>query len=338
MTERFDRALEILMLMGAGRLVAAPELAQRFGVSVRTIYRDMDALTAAGVPLQTMRGAGGGYRLEEGFFLPPVAFRREEAVALILCMALARSLRVTPLATDLDAAASKLVAALPQRLRPLLAEARRVIGFERAADDIFHPEPPSPPAADERAAVDAALTAILDRTRIVFDYHSPYVGTARPVEADPLGVLWDRDHWYVVGLKRGDGGTRIVGRRMWRGDRMGAVRRLTLAAERPGGFDVRTMLDRAWLAEAMRDWSRTNPVRIRISHAQADLLKRDWQLRHASFEPEGPDSVVLVYGESDRALAFALVRWLGPGAEILAPAEWRAALAAELATMAARHA
>jgi predicted DNA-binding transcriptional regulator YafY len=338
MTERFDRALEILMLMGAGRVVAAPELARRFGVSIRTIYRDMDALTAAGVPLQTMRGAGGGYRLEDGFFLPPVAFRREEAVALILCMALARSLRVTPLAADLDAAAAKLVAALPQRLRPLLGEARRMIGFERTADDIFHPEPPSPAAADERQAVDAALTAILDRTQIAFTYHSPYSGIGRPVEADPLGVLWDRDHWYVVGLKRDDGGTRTVGRRLWRADRMGAVRRLTLPAERPGGFDVRTLLDRAWLADAMRDWARKSPVRVRISRRQADLLKRDWQLRHATFEPDGPDGIILAYGENDRANAFALIRWLGGDAELLEPAEWRQAFAAELAAMAARHA
>ena len=72
------------------------------------------------------------------------------------------------------------------------------------------------------------------------------------------------------------------------------------------------------------------------------FLKATWQPKReaacGATEPDGPDGVVLVYGESDRALAFALVRWLGPGAEILAPAEWRAAFAAELGAMAARHA
>lgn len=126
-------------------------------------------------------GAAGGYRLLEGYFLPPVAFTREEAVASLLALALARGLKVPPFPAALDAAERKLAAALPARLRPLAAETRRLVGFERAADDLFHPEPdagnaPGPAAAK---AVEVFMAAILDRVLVRLTYHSPIRRTRR---------------------------------------------------------------------------------------------------------------------------------------------------------------
>src|SRR5271168_384107 len=81
---RIERAFGILLLLSDGSSVTATTLARRFEVSVRTIYRDVEMLSASGVPVYAERGAGGGYRLHEGYFLPPVAFRRDEIVAILL--------------------------------------------------------------------------------------------------------------------------------------------------------------------------------------------------------------------------------------------------------------
>lgn len=79
--KRLTRLLAILTYLQTKRMVTAPELAQRFSVSVRTIYRDMRALEQAGVPIGTQEGKG--YFLTDGYRLPPVQFTEEEANALV---------------------------------------------------------------------------------------------------------------------------------------------------------------------------------------------------------------------------------------------------------------
>ncbi|RYC66603.1 helix-turn-helix transcriptional regulator [Spirosoma sordidisoli] len=79
--KRITRMLGMLTQLQTKRLITAPELAQRFSVSVRTIYRDLRALEQAGVPMSTQEGKG--YFLLDGYRLPPVQFTQEEANALI---------------------------------------------------------------------------------------------------------------------------------------------------------------------------------------------------------------------------------------------------------------
>jgi predicted DNA-binding transcriptional regulator YafY len=79
--KKFDRTLAILTQLQSKKIVRAQELAERFGVSLRTIYRDMRSLEASGVPLYGE--AGTGYSLVDGYKLPPVMFTREEAASFI---------------------------------------------------------------------------------------------------------------------------------------------------------------------------------------------------------------------------------------------------------------
>src|SRR5690349_18832705 len=139
---RFDRALGILLLLRSGASLSATDLARHFEVSTRTIYRDVEALSQVGVPVYAERGREGGFRLMEGYFLPPVMFTRQEAVSLLLAVTMLRSLRARPFAAGLETAEEKLLAAVPAPLRQTLSEARKVIGAEPAPDDPFHPEPP----------------------------------------------------------------------------------------------------------------------------------------------------------------------------------------------------
>ena len=76
--------------------ITAEELARRFDVSVRTIYRDLEALGDAGLPLLAERGRGGGYALERGYSLPPVNFTAREAAILVALGRWARELRLLP--------------------------------------------------------------------------------------------------------------------------------------------------------------------------------------------------------------------------------------------------
>src|SRR5262245_60043633 len=114
---RIDRALGILLRLRAGRAVSAAELARRFEVSRRTIYRDVAALAELGVPVYAEMGRMGGFRLLEGYFLPPVTFTEGEAISLLLGLAILGRLRARPFAADQDSAGQKLLAAVPRALR-----------------------------------------------------------------------------------------------------------------------------------------------------------------------------------------------------------------------------
>lgn len=331
---RIERAFAILLILSGGGTVTAASLAARFEVSVRTIYRDVEMLSATGVPLYAERGAAGGYRLLDGYFLPPVAFTRDEAMAGLLALALAQGMKAPPFPTALEAAARKLAAALPPRLRPLARETERLVGFERAAGDLFHPEPD---AEDDTAgpaarAVETFLGAILDGVRVRLAYRSPYrEGRSPEIMAEPTGVIWDRDRWYLIG-RREDGS-----RRLWRADRVAEIAATGFRFRPDRSFDVRRHLGRAWLGEAMAQWTESSPVTIRMTPGQAARIRTDWLYRFAVFTAEA-DRVLMTYGEVDPVRVAELVRWLGRGAELLAPAAWRPLIAAELSAMAAAHA
>ncbi|MBC8083814.1 MAG: HTH domain-containing protein, partial [Hymenobacter sp.] len=93
---RFDRIAALLIQLQAKRVVRGPELAARYGVSLRTIYRDLRTLELAGVPV--CGEAGVGYSLADGYRLPPVMFTREEATALLTADKLAAQLTDAPTA------------------------------------------------------------------------------------------------------------------------------------------------------------------------------------------------------------------------------------------------
>lgn len=92
--------------------VTAQELADRFGVTLRTIYRDLEALQDAGMPIRADRGRGGGYSLDKSYQLPPVNFTAREAALLIALTRLALEQRLIPFPATIEKAADKVRAAL----------------------------------------------------------------------------------------------------------------------------------------------------------------------------------------------------------------------------------
>lgn len=110
-TERLFALAEALRARRTG--VTAEELASRFSVSLRTMYRDLDALREAELPLAAERGRGGGYALDRAYSLPPVNFDVREAVVLLVLGRLASELRLVPFTQTLGSALDKVRAALP---------------------------------------------------------------------------------------------------------------------------------------------------------------------------------------------------------------------------------
>jgi predicted DNA-binding transcriptional regulator YafY len=340
---RFERALGILLHLRAGKEVSAFDLAHHFGVSRRTIYRDMEMLSALGVPVYAERGHAGGFRLLEGYFLPPVMFSKGEAVSLLLSVTLLRSLRAKPFSADLVKAEKKLLAAMPETLRAVLTEAQRVIGFEKGPHDTFHHErstsslQPGAFSAEEPGEGEATtvfVQAVLDRRSVLLRYRSPYKARTEHLLVEPLGVFWDRDHWYLVGRPT----EQVQGSRLWRADRVLDITPHTQEVAAHPDFDVRKLLDRNWLKAAMQQWAQEAPVRICLSRQQAERLEKDWYYQYAIFEHLSDDRVLMTFGEEDRQIALELLRWLGPGAELIEPVAWRAVMRAELVQMLANYA
>ncbi|MBL8967527.1 MAG: WYL domain-containing protein [Spirochaetaceae bacterium] len=334
---RLDRVMGMILLLRDGRPVSATELAARFEVSTRTIYRDIEVLSGLGVPVAADMGRAGGFRLREGYFLPPVALGPEEAASLLLGIILTRRLRVLPFPKEAETAERKLLAVLPEATREAMVRAARAIGFEGVPADLLHPEreEPGPRAeAREAAAVGSFLRALLARSRLRLRYRSPYRPAEEPErEIEPLGLVWDRDRWYLVGRPAAEPGAEP---RLWRSDRVLALGKGGAMRPTEGAFDVSGLLGRKWLRAAMARWSDEAPVRVALTPAQAERLGRDWYFGNADFsEEEG--RIVMRYSEDDFEAVAALVRWLGPGAELLEPAAWRPRLAAGLDRLREAH-
>ncbi len=135
-------------LRGRRTGVTAAALAERFGVTLRTIYRDLDSLRAASLPLSAERGRGGGYALDRSYTLPPVNFTAREAALLIATGRYAASMRLIPFADTLESGLDKVRAALS-------ASAQREL-LTRLGELSFTGVPALPCDKEVRAAVERA--------------------------------------------------------------------------------------------------------------------------------------------------------------------------------------
>src|SRR3954468_11333162 len=184
---RASRLLSILITLQARGRVTAPELAEACEVSVRTIYRDVDALSAAGIPVYAERGPEGGFRLLDGYRVRLNGLSAAETDALFMA-----GLPGPAAALGLDgmnAAQTKLVAALPQSLR---ANARRMQArFHLDAPGWFG-------EAEEPQHLRAIADALLADVMIDIRYQTWRAEKRRRVA--PLGLVLKGGSWYLAGL------------------------------------------------------------------------------------------------------------------------------------------
>lgn len=115
MTRRADRLFQIVQILRGRRLTTAAHLADRLGVSERTVYRDIRDLSLSGVPVEGE--AGSGYRLMSGFDLPPLMLTNKESEALIVAIRLLKTWGGESLSRELESAQEKVLAILPEESR-----------------------------------------------------------------------------------------------------------------------------------------------------------------------------------------------------------------------------
>ena len=185
---RTDRLLAIVLeVQRAGKRRAA-DLAATFETSTRTIYRDMEALSEAGVPIVAVPGQG--YTLMAGYFLPPLSFRTDEATMLLLGSDVMAQQFDAQYRAAAHAAAAKIEGVLPEHLRAEVRGLRERIRFV------------APGRPEEQEQLRHLRRAIVDRTTVRFRYIARTPSDNAPPahrEVDPHGLTHIAGVWYVSG-------------------------------------------------------------------------------------------------------------------------------------------
>ncbi|OZB94242.1 YafY family protein [Paenibacillus sp. XY044] len=187
-----ERQLAITLELQRRKLVRAEDLAAQFETSVRTIYRDIQALSEAGVPIA---GAPGhGYSLMEGYFLPPVSFTAEEAVALLMGADFIEQRLDVDYSPVAKAAKRKIEAVLPDPVRAESTRVRDTMRLLQAGEPVT--------GRKEKDYLGQIRRAILERRKIRFAYLKKFAETdgsrMNIREAAPYGLSLVQGNWTLI--------------------------------------------------------------------------------------------------------------------------------------------
>ncbi|MGM1018776.1 MAG: helix-turn-helix transcriptional regulator [Actinomycetota bacterium] len=307
---RADRLVSLVLLLRQRGRMTADQLAGELEVSTRTVLRDIDALSTAGVPVYADRGRYGGYSLLPGFRTELTGLNHDEALALLTAGS-DRGEKVFGLSAPLASAMRKVVDALPEGHRASLDDAARRFLVEPETDLL------SRRAATEDLAdgvMSEVRRAVLTGQRLRFDYASPGK-VPSPRTVDPIGLVTVRGRTYLLATTTGDN-------RTYRLSRMLSAEALPEPAQRPAQVD----LDRIWAERAAQFLSENHiPVVVRVKTSRREeLLENARGIR--SEEPEPDDWVHLDVTFEDLRHAVWAVWRLDTDAEVLAPESVREAL------------
>lgn len=182
---RIDRLFGILTLLQSRKYVPAEKIAERFDISIRTVYRDIKALCEQGVPVSFEQHKG--YFIVQGFFLPPVSFTSEEANALLLVEAFAHGFADKSIRTHYSTALNKIKAVLRGRQKESVEFLNNNIKFQFPACVV-----------SESENLSLLQESISSRTIIEMEYvNSGKTVSSRMVE--PIGLIFYAFNWHLIG-------------------------------------------------------------------------------------------------------------------------------------------
>lgn len=297
---RASRLLSILILLQLRVRLTAEALAQEFEVSVRTIYRDVDALSAAGVPVYGDRGPGGGFQLLEGYRTRLTGLAGDEAEAMMLI-----GLPEQAAALGLGPAAARARGKLLASMAPAMGEDAGKMSAR------FHLDPVDWYRAGEPVAhLPALARAVLDQRRVAMRYES-WTGV-RDWTIEPLGLVSKAGSWYLVA------GTDKP--RTFKVSSILALEALDEMFERPDRFDLAA----CWSASLQRFEAGLRPASA-VLRVSPTLHRKVAELGAYAAEAvrtaDGGDICLPIEDLDQGAL---LVLGLGPDAQVIAPPELRA--------------
>jgi predicted DNA-binding transcriptional regulator YafY len=320
---RASRLIRILLLLQTRGAATAGELAAELEVSVRTVYRDLADLGAAGVPVYGERGEGGGYRLVGGYRTSLTGLTSDETGALLLSGAAAPVAGELGIGGLLATTRLKLLAAVPPGMR----------GVATRAEERFHLDPGGWAHARPRSTehLQTVARAVWEDRVLRLCYLPGGRDNVVRRTVHPLGLVHKTGTWYLVASHR-------QATRVYRVDRVQGATQLDRPTQRPEGFDLPAFWS-AWEQEYAEQLPRL-AVDVRLG---ADAQRHRDALgalapREVAGEREDGDGWIrqtLVFDSPGVARAALLA--LAPDIDVLAPAEVRADLGRVAHAVADRH-
>jgi predicted DNA-binding transcriptional regulator YafY len=321
---RADRLVSLVLLLRQHGRLSAAALARELEVSTRTVLRDIEALSAAGVPVYAERGRHGGFALLPGFRTELTGLNHDEALALLVAGS-RRGAQAFGLGSALASAMLKVVDALPAGYRDTAADAA-----ERLLID------PETDLLSRRLTAEEELpnAVVAEVRRAVFAGHKlriHYAAVDQPPKwrtVDPIGLVTVRDQGYLLATRSGAD-------RTYRLSRIIAAKELPEPAQRPDRVD----LDRAWQERSTRFRTGGDQVLVQLRlnpDRRAELVGTALAVHAEETDPDG--WLRLEASFQDRRHAEWALWQLATNAEALSPQWLRTSLRDRAAAIAARYA
>jgi predicted DNA-binding transcriptional regulator YafY len=290
---KINRLLEITIILLSKGTITAAELAARFDVSVRTIYRDIDVLSTAGVPVYTLKGNGGGISLMEGFTLNKALFTRQESESLFLALKTLQSTRYPEIETVLD------------KIGALFQKSSSIDWV-----DIDMSSWGSSP--NEHNKLSNIKKAILENRLVACDYINAE-GIKSQREIEPMQLLFRGHAWYLWGF--------CHKRRDFRTFRLSRIRDLSITKKQ---FERKEPGEKV-LVDLMADPRPIVTLRLRFQPEVLVRLYDDFDEGMIVKNQDGTCEVTLTYPEDEWVYGYIL--GFGCSVEVLSPPHIREIIA-----------
>lgn len=297
---RLWRILKIFTLVKGKPGIKASELAEKCEVSQRTIYRDINLLKLAGIPIY----CDEGYRVSEDFFLPPVRFDLGEVLSLAMGAELLSRQKGTPFQRGVESAMEKIYAAIPPGLRDAVTR------------ETTHFSPAWEPTVDyvKRVPILEVLERGVEENRTVrMTYYALSRDQASEREVDPYGFLFRSNAWYLVGYCHWRGEIKI-----FKVDRIMDAQLLEYSFEPPRDFSIQEYMGDSW--QVMRG-DKPYDIEVLFSPQAAPYAREcTWHFSQRCHDKEDGNAV-LSFRVSSLSEVCSWVMAFGGEAEVLKPPE-----------------
>lgn len=307
MAETTSRVLQLLGLLQSRRVWTGQELAERLGVTGRSVRRDVERLRDLGYPVHASKGRDGGYQLGAGAALPPLLLDPDEAVAMAVCLRLAAGGSVAGVGESALRALSKLDQVMPSRLRS------QVSAVHEATVMLTGNVPAEEVSPDDLMTL---ARACRDREHVGLGY-TDRAGNLTQRRVEPYQLVTTGRRWYLLAFDRD--------RQDWRTLRLDRMVDVSAAGTT---FSAREAPDAAqYVRRAISSSPYRHVARVRF-HASESAVAQMYSATTVQIEPDGPDRCIVTTGGDDAERLVLYLAMPGYRFEVLDPPEVRAAVRA----------
>lgn len=307
---RIDRLVSMILVLLEKERVGAQELAEQFEVSPRTVYRDIDAINMAGIPVRSVSGVGGGFEIMRGYKVDQKVFSTSELSALLLGLS---SLSNLVQSDELTHALAKVRSLFP---------AGRAKEMELKVNQIQIDFSPWMRRGDSQQTFERIKTALQENRLLSFHYTAHH-GDKTARTAEPYQLVWKSNHWYLQGYchKRND----------FRLFRLSRMADLQLQEETFVPRELqKPQLDFAGMLETMQ-----TTIKLRIHRSVLDRV-----LDYCSFEdvsPDGGEHYIVRFPFLENEYYYDILLSFGNQCECLEPPQIRAEMKRRIQEIAALY-